>query len=150
MMNDETSQVTLSYELLHLMQWLIENEPEQLKALISQAMRNGLKQELKDRDNQPVKESADTIRYSFVDFLELLEVLLHEVYNEETLKAVMEKKLMPAIDHIDTTACDTETVQISIEEASSQFENDPKKNPQELLFKELLRTWKPNKKHLAN
>ena len=149
-MNDETCQVTLSYELLHLMQWLIEHEPEKIKSIIAQAMEDGLKDELKTLGNSAAREVSETVRYSVVDFLELLEVLLQEVSNEHTLKSVLEKKLMPAFDHIDSTACDIETVQTSVEQASSQFERNPKKNPQELLFKELLRTWKPNKKSLAN
>lgn len=150
-MNEDNNQLTLSYELLVLLQWLIEYEPEKLKELIASTFDHGLEDDLKKIKNNPTQyESSDNLQNSIVDFFGLLEVLLHEIYNERATKRVMEKKLMPAIDHIDTTECDTQTVQDSIEKATSKFELEPNKNPQELLFKELLRSWKPSKKTASN
>jgi hypothetical protein len=150
-MNEDNNQLTLSYELLVLLQWLIEYEPEKLKELITSAFDNGLEDDLKKVKNQSSGyDSSENVQNSIVDFFGLLEILLHEIYNERATKRVMEKKLMPAIDHIDTTECDTQTVQDSIEKATSKFEQEPNKNPQELLFKELLRSWKPNKKTVSN
>jgi hypothetical protein len=148
-MNEDSSQLTLSYELLFLFQWLIDNEPEKLKFLIADALENGLSEELKKIDSTEYQASEE-IQNSIVDFFGFMELLLHEVGNEQLMKRVMEKKLMPALDHIDGTACDDATVQFSVEKASSKFERDPERNPQELLFKELLRCWKPNKKTVSN
>lgn len=148
-MNEESSQLTLSYELLYLLQWLIQNEPERLRYLIADALEDGLANDLK-KINTSEQHIGEEIQHSIVDFFGLLETLLHEVSNEQLMKQVMEKKLMPAIDHIDTTECDDATVQFSVEKASSKFEKNPGKNPQELLFKELLRCWKPNKETASN
>jgi hypothetical protein len=80
----------------------------------------------------------------------LLESLLHEAINEQALKKLTEKKLLPALDHIDKTVCDDSYIQFSIEKASSKLETNPKQNPQEVLFKELLKCWKPHKKASVN
>lgn len=149
-MNENNTQLTLSYELLFLLQWLIENEPNKLKNLIAGALKNGLKDELKTIDNSIEQKNTQDMQYSLVDFLGFMEVMLQEVNNEQTMQRIMEKKLMPAIDQIDTNACDTETVQCSVEEATSKLELEPDKNAQELLYQELLRCWKPNKETLSN
>lgn len=145
-MNEESSQLTLSYELLHLIRWLIENEPEQLKIIIDNALDSGLKEDFKQLYVSDQEKITDAMHYNIVDFLTLLEELLHESINEHTIKTVMKKKLMPAIDQIDTTECDTFMVQESVEKASNQFELDPKTNAQDLLFRELLKSWNPAKK----
>ncbi len=150
-MNDESNQLNLSYELLYLIQWFIEEEPEKLKPLIASALKNGLTKELRNIHNNTVDPSmANEMQYNIIDFLGLLENQLHEVLNEQTMKRVVEKKLMPAIDHIDTTECDTETVLFSVEKATSKLDREPKANAQELLFQELLKCWKPSKKTLSN
>lgn len=147
MVND--NQLTVSYELLYLVQWLLENESDALKKLINHALENGLKQDLQTAINSELKSSED-IQYSIVDFLALLETLLHENISEQNMKRIMEKKLMPAIDNIDNKECDKATVDFSVEKATSKIENNPEKNPQEILFQELLKCWKPNKKTITH
>ncbi len=144
------NQLTISYELLYLMQWLLENEPDRLKKLIVQALHKGLKEEMQEASKNQNLTTTEDLQYSVVDFLTLLESLLHEAINEYTLKKLTEKKLMPALNQIDNTVCDTSTVQFSIEKASSRLEHHPQENPQEVLFKELLKCWKPRKKAAVN
>ena len=148
-MNQKINQLTLSYELLQLLQWLIENEPEELKKVISHALQNGFKAYL---TNQPIPEqsSADEMHYNVIDFLGLLEILLNEVKNEQRMQRIITKKLMPVIDHIDTKTCDENAIQLSVEQASLQLEDHPERNPQEILLQELLRSWTPSKNTLAH
>lgn len=147
MVND--NQLTVSYELLYLVQWLLENESDALKKLINQALEKGLKQDLQIATHSELKNTED-IQYSIVDFLSLLETLLHESVSEQNMRRIMEKKLMPAIDNIDNKECDRATVDFSVEKATSKIENNPEKNPQEILFQELLKCWKPTKKTIAH
>ena len=149
-MNEDMNQLTLSYELLYLLQWLIEHEPEGLKALIAESLKHGLKDQIKSIRPSNENEAPEDIQNSIIDFFGMMELLLHEASNEQTFQQMMEKKLMPAIDHIDTTQCSDEVVQLSIEHATNQFDNSPEKNPQELLYKELLRCWQPKKKTATN
>ncbi len=144
------NQLTISYELLYLMQWLLENEPERLKKLIVQALHKGLKEEMQKAIKNKALTTNEELQYSVVDFLTLLESLLQEAINEQALKNIAEKKLMPALDHIDGNICNSSIVQSSIEKASNRLESHPQENPQEILFKELLKNWKPDKKAKLN
>lgn len=148
-MND-TQQITLSYELLQLLAWLTENEPDKLKKLVKYAYNNGLKEEIAITRRSRDTSLADTMQYTLADFLNLFEIILQEVSEENILQKVVEKKLLPALDHIDSTECDTATLQTSLEKATSRIESQPQANPEELLFQELLKSWKPKKETLSN
>ncbi len=147
---NNNNQLSLSYELLFLLQWLLDQEPERLKGLISYALSHGLKENLKEGAKIADLQTSEELQYTIVDFLKLLEALLQEALAEQAMKTIMEKKLMPAIDQIDNKACDEATVQFSIEKASSRLERNPTANPQEILFNELLKCWKPSKKAISH
>ncbi len=150
-MSQTTNQLTLSYELLCLLQWLVEHESEALKNLIARAFNKGLKNVLKDVNNTaPDFISAEDMHYNVIDFLGLMEELLNEIKNEQRMKTILRKKLMPAIDHIDAKVLDFDMVQSSVEQASLAFENNPEQNPQELLLQTLLKSWNPSKKSIAH
>lgn len=140
----EDKNLTVSYELLYLLQWLLENEPERLKKIIKHSLHNGLSEEIKNASKEN-DTSPEEMQYSIIDFLVFLESLLHESLHEERLKKIVEKKMMPALDNIDGQECDQETVDVSVEKASLKFETHPQENPQEILFQELLKCWKPTK-----
>ena len=137
MVND--NQLTVSYELLYLIQWLLDNESSAIKKVIEQALQNGLKHDLQTAINSTELKNTDDVQYSIVDFLSLLETLLHESISEQNMKRIMERKLMPAIDNIDNKECDKATVDFSVEKATSKIESNPEENPQEILFQELLK-----------
>ena len=149
-MTKDINQFTLSYELLFLMEWLLEHEQETLKIFMQQCFKNGLKEHLKNMNADSQQRTAEMMHYNIIDFLGLIETIMYEVQYEETLKHKIQKKLMPALDHIDVQECDSQTVMQSLEQTSSQLEYNPKINPEQLLFKELLRCWKPTKKAIKN
>jgi len=137
-----TDQLVLSYELLQLLEWLIENEAESLKKIIKRALSKGLNKKLKTQETI----NTANIQTSVIDFLELLEILLFESNHEVNVSDVIRKNLMPAIDHIDITSFNAATVESSAAIASTKKEKNPSENAEELLFKELLKRWKPKKK----
>lgn len=143
------NQFVVSYELLSLLKWLVEHDANKLKKIIGKALETGLKHELRAIDITS-KENSEEIHHSIVEFLGLLEVLLYECLSDDLVKQAIEKKLMPAIDHIDSTICDDATLQSSIQTATAKSEHHPERNPKELLFEELLKHWKPAKKSAAN
>ncbi len=149
-MTQNNNQLTISYELLYLMQWLLENEPARLKKLIVQALQKGLKEEMQDAAKQKEFATDEELHYSVVDFLTLLEDLLQEAISEQRIKKVSEHNLMPALNQIDDAECGSDLVKASIAKASSRLEEHPQANAQELLFKELLKSWKPTKKTVVN
>jgi hypothetical protein len=149
--NDNNAQFVLSYELLCLLRWLVDNDAEKLKKLVSKAVASGLKENiLKARDGQCQDHMNEDIQHSILEFFSLLETLISESMNEQAVQKVLEKNLMPAIDQIDSTICDDATVRFSIEKATAKFEHNPKENPKDLLFKELLKRWKPHNKNILN
>jgi hypothetical protein len=137
-----TDQLVLSYELLQLLEWLIENEAESLKKIIKRSLKKGLNKKLKHPDSF----NTDSVQGNIVDFLELVEMLLVESSHEVNVSDVIRKNLMPAIDHIDTSNLSTATVESSAAIATTKKEKNPDENAEELLFKELLKRWKPKKK----
>ncbi|MGB8367476.1 MAG: hypothetical protein WCD44_03915 [Candidatus Babeliales bacterium] len=146
--NENNTQLTISYELLYFLQWLIEYDNSKLKQIIKNALDEGLREEMQkiEKTNEPLDEMYHTI----IDFFEIMEDLLAESIKEHVAKKAKEKKLMPTIDQIDSTICDDATMRFSIEQATTKLEDDPDINPQEQLFKELLRSWKPHNKNIMN
>lgn len=148
--DNDNSQFVVSYELLQLFRWLFENEQESLKKLIEKALLNGLNDKLITLSSNKNNHSNHELQQSIVDFFALLETILYEITNENEVKKVVERNLIPAIDHIDSSVCDNKTVNSSVARAATLCQNNPNENPKEILCKELLKRWKPNKKITLN
>ncbi len=138
----DTQQFIASYELLQLLQWLFDHEQEALKRIINRALHQGLGEHLVRTSHQQGQQSTEELQQNIVDFFSLLETLLHEVIHEDTVKTVLQHTMLPAIKHLDTTLCDQTTLAMSIAKATTASTS----TKQEVLFKELLKRWKPNKK----
>lgn len=144
------SQFVLSYELLALLRWLVDNDEDAIKKIIGKALRSGLQEELHHIDQIEDVDMLNEMQHSISDFLHLLEALLIETASEHAKEKARQQKLMPAVDQIDTSLCDDTTVRFSMEKATSEIGADPTKNPKEVLLKELLKRWKPADKNLKN
>ena len=136
--------LSISTQLLALMQQIVEYHAPELRALVHKAHRSLRTQQPSNQsDNWHEEYSAQE---QVTDFLNLLELLAYEAHHEHEYDMQMTKFLMPAIEHIDHTTCDPETVESCIEHATTQKSKNPHLNAQELLYKELLKRWKPTKK----
>lgn len=143
--NNISSEYTLSYELLFILEWIMDNEYETFKNIIRQAIhQDGYKriQELSKTDDATIEQEAQS---SILDFLALLETAFIEVINENSVNSALERNLLPQINHIDISQCDNNLVATSVAQTTSKIEKNPNVNPQETLFKELLKRWKPKK-----
>jgi len=148
--SDADSQFVLSYELISLLRWLMDHDEDKLKKIVSHALSSGLHEELQ-RDSTVVDTNElEEIQESIIDFFGILEAIFLEAMHEHAVKKALEKNLMPSIDQIDSTVCDNATVRFSVEKATSDIEKKPEEDPKDLLFKELLRRWKPDKKSVLN
>lgn len=146
--NSNDNQFVISYELICLLQWIIEHESEQLKQLVQRAMQSGLQETIHADDSQePVLEDIQAI---IIDFFELCETLIAEVEHEQSVKKVIAKNLMPTIDQIDSQQCDDDTLRSSIDSITMELDQTPQKSAREVLYKEILKQWKPNKKAAIN
>lgn len=149
--NENNAQLVLSRELLILLRWLVENDAPKIKRLIERAMISGLDDQIRHElnDTSFLDEESD-VHVSIIEFLSLMETLLFEAMKESTTRKAAQKKLIPTIDHIDSTICDDATVLSSIEKATEKKTFSAGETPQEVLFKELLRRWKPQNKKVIN
>jgi hypothetical protein len=140
---DTNAQFVLSYELLHLLQWLGKHDADKLKKIITKAIAHGLHDEIQKIDKLSEANLLQDMHHSMIDFFALLDELLFNAINEHVEQKAREKNLLPTIDHIDSTMCDNETVRSSIEKTTKKLDHHPNTNPKEQLFKELLKKWKP-------
>ena len=143
-------QLVISYELLQLMEWIVENDSEALKKIIARALKRGFDDQLKQSQSFKELYTVEEMQNSIIDFVLLLETLLLESTNEEEVNKVIQKNLMPAIDHVDTNNCDLSTLKSSISVATSKLQRNSKENVQEVFLKELLKRWKPAKNSISN
>lgn len=148
--SNSTDKLIISYELLQLMEWFVENEGEALKKIISRSLKRGLDEQLKHSKNLKDLYTPEEMQNNIIDFLGLLEYLLVEITNEQEVNNILQKNMMPAIDHVDTANCDSNILKSSIAVASSKIQRNPKGNVQELFLKELLKRWKPVKNGCLN
>ena len=148
--SNSTDKLIISYELLQLMEWLVEYEGEALKKLITKTLKRGFNDQLKQSKNYKDIYSSEEMQNNIIDFLGLLEFLLVEVTGEEEVNTVLQKNMMPAIDHIDIRNCDSSILKSSISVATSKIQRNPKENVQEIFLKELIKRWKPVKNGILN
>lgn len=137
-------QLVLSYELLQLMGWILEKDQDGLKKLIKKAVAEGLDIRLKKEKNN--KLIAAQAQENIVNFLTLMEIMLAESSQENSVDHIMEKALIPAIDKVDVKACDSYTLKSSIAIATSRSERNSTQSAQDIFLRELLKRWKPSKK----
>jgi len=140
--------IVLSFELLVLINWLMQNEKQMLNNLIKHALKNGLAEEfekISGIDNIEVNEQFYTTVISFLLFMEdgLVQNLsqikidrnskddIFPVLNKIDMKDINIKPIFSGAKHSTTASVDTEET----------------KN---ILFHQILKNWKPNKNDLLN
>jgi hypothetical protein len=147
--SNQDEQFAISYELLCLLRWLVENDADKLKKMVTRAVQRGLNEKIElirtFSDNEALEDAQDNM----IEFFGTLEAMLIDTIQEQAMNQAFERKLMPAIDQIDTTACNDAIVQASLEKAHSKINHNPDKNPQEILLTEILKNWNPTKKEAA-
>lgn len=151
MNHNDQGQILLTYELLFLLQWIMEHESDALKKIIVRALKNGFNDpEFRSNEVIEMQISDPTIHDCIVDFLSLIDSLLLETTTELDMQKNAEMTMIPALKHIDSTICNDDVVQSSLRKTNAQLHSNSKQNAQEILLKELLRRWKPDKKVLSN
>jgi hypothetical protein len=141
----------VSHELIILLQWLIDHEQESLKKIIARGLQQGLDLELgpvQATEQQQTALNNEELQQHVVDFFALLDTLIYETRNEDEVNTALQRSMIPAIRHIDMHQCDTQSLTVSIEKATQAAENH-KGDPKDVLCRELLRRWKPQKKQIV-
>lgn len=144
------NQFVVSFELLQLLEWLMEHHPEEIKKIINRSLSQGLAAQIQRADDIIEGYTLQDMQDSILDFFNLLEVLLIESLGERQEDKKLQAELIPTINHIDKTSCDFTTLSTSIEKATTKISKHPHENPQTILFRELLKNWKPAKKAVVH
>jgi hypothetical protein len=147
---DSTSQFALSYELLHLLQWIGKHDTDKLKKIIAKAISQGLHDDIQKTTAIPNPGVLEEMHHSIIDFFEMLDALLSDAINDHLEQKAREKNLLPTLDHLDASLLDIETLRCSVEKTTKKLDLNPQMNPKEQLCKELLKTWKPINKQIVN
>jgi len=138
--NHIEQQFVVSKELIQLLKWLVEHEPENIKKLVQQALEDGLHEDMQHHDKEA---SNEEMQQSIVDFFSLLENVLHEVYSSDS--NMHTHTLFPELHHIDSHACDNNTLAVSAAKASStlQEQDTSADSAKQALCKALIKYWNP-------
>jgi hypothetical protein len=143
------TQLTISHEVLTLLRWLMENHAEELTKITRRALQHGLHDKIHagqaERLPQP-EEAYENVAH----FFGMIEEILIKALDEHVTYRKHENKLQPIINHIDATYCDSSTVQLSVEKTATKIAQHTECNPRDILFKEILRQWRPRKSSLIN
>jgi hypothetical protein len=150
LMPKDDEQFVLSYELLAVLRWLTEHEQESLKKVFAQAIKRGFKEEWLHANDLQKEQNIENLQSIITEFFSLIEALAHETVNEHEITTVLQRTTVPAVYHVDTTACDVTSVALSAAKATAAVKNNTGENPKEVLCRELLRHWKPCKKMDVN
>lgn len=159
---------SLSFELIYLMSWLLKNEKKQLEALIKDALKKGLADELETLDiYQDEEDSIAQLQDTILEFLMFLEDSLLESLEEKPLDKNTKNKLILDLKKISPRSIDLKTIWLSMQQAknklnkSQSFENiqsaqkeeittEKDKDIKKLLFSQLLKNWKPKNNDPVN
>lgn len=140
----------ISAELIQLLLWLSQNEQEGLKKLVKKSLASGLKDLFEKNKEISIENHEDDFENNLIEFCTVLENLIFEFNETDQTQKTLERRLIPALDHIDRTVCDTATISAC---AAKVTDNPLTKNSalmQKTLYKELLKRWKPKKQLQAN
>ena len=149
----DNGQFIISYELLQLLEWLLHHEQDMLKQLVLAALEQGLQKKLLQASRQTseqIQKAGEEMKQSAVDFFTLLESLMIEAVHERKAQDTVSRSLIPALDHMDLRLYDPHTMSQSVAKVHTAIHKKNGEKPEEVLYRELLKRWKPAKKANLN
>jgi predicted P-loop ATPase len=141
----EDDQFVISYELLHVLHWLLKYEEAEMSRLITQAFIKGCEDKIHQQDVYAKIQHSDELQNSVVNFFSFLEEHIAAISNSENNRKIMDQNIIKALDHIDPKRFDYETIKSTVLATAEKINPKSKKNPKDLFLKELLRQWNPKK-----
>src|SRR3989339_726291 len=147
--NDD--QFIVSYELLHILQWLLTYEKEAFTDLVQQAYIQGTQSLKNNNDLYEQIEESEYLQNSVLDFFNFLEKEVNTITHAESIKHIMQKNLLKTLDHIDPKVFDPAIIQESMQVTAEKVNPERNHQAKDYFLKALLKKWHPkkekNKKH---
>lgn len=143
--------LSLSFELIYLMGWLLKHEKGMLNSLIKHALKNGLAQDLEKVQLDAQGDASQELQSIILEFLGFLERSL-----AKNLDATHD-----AQHHQDQKQTDTNEIKLRLQRAKQLLAKElgtevsdsgkkSDKNSRKDLLDQILKNWKPNKGDLVN
>lgn len=147
-------QFVISYELLHVLYWLLKYEEVELSKLINKSFTKGIKEKTKKPNALADMQMSEEMQNSIVDFFTFMEQEISDITDQESTK-FMNKDVIKDLEHFDPKQVDYSTVKETISKNADKLHGKKYSSKTRTHFlKELLRQWKPqkekNKKELIN
>ncbi len=148
--------VSLSFELILLLNWLLKHEKAQLNNLVKHALENGFMQEIEKISPDDYAKLTDQFYNSILEYLLFFEHALLTNLSEMTVDEAANNAILPLIKKIDFEKMDVKTLWLSMQQTKkkiSKNHSDIEQQPEQinnLLFERILKNWKPNKKEPLN
>ncbi len=150
------TQISLSFELICLLSWLLKNEQAMLNTLIKHAVEHGFAEEIGKIDETDYLKVSDHLYDTVLDFLDFLEKNM--IKNLETIQIDHKTKdvILPTLQKIEAGSMDFKTIWLSMQQTKARVGKthtvapENIQNPTEILFERLLKNWKPNNKETLN
>lgn len=156
------SSLSLSFELIYLMGWLLKNDQAKLKKLVAEAVEQGFIEEvdaMSDADYLLLSDQMQSTVEQFMDYLE--DAITESVQGADAHNGVC-KDLAPLLKKFDTDAVDQKTVSLAMQQTKKKLSYKKKQGDKinaiavteaeanDILFERLLKNWNPSKKDLMH
>lgn len=152
LLNSE-DQFVISYEMLSLLQSLLQYEKQALQTILKRAYTKG--KEITSTHTDIVKQAEfdEHVRYGVSDFFDFLELELQALTQEQAHEKIINSQLLKTLDHIDPMRFEQAMIHNSMKKTAQKINSYDEQPFKEQFLKELLKQWKPkekNKKHALN
>lgn len=113
--------ISLSFELICLINWLLKNEKQLINALVKQALKNGFAHELEKIDSTQVIENPEELYATVIDFLLFLEKNLLKNLETVSVDTHTQEKILPVVQKLDADNIDLRTLWLSMQQTKNQL-----------------------------
>jgi len=161
-----STDLSLSIELIYLMDWIVKNEKTLLNNLVKHSIENGFIKEL-DKIDLGNHTNPDLLFEVVYAFMTKIEDCLVENLEKAQLSDSQSEEIIPAIKKISMESIDLKTMWLSLQQTKIQLnkvqkqqnrhekldvENaqNTKHNSTSILFEQIIKNWKPTKKEIIH
>lgn len=144
--------ISISIELLILLDWLINKDKGSLDNIVENALESGLYQKLDMATDINNPELLELLYPTVIDFLLLLENSLAQKLVTKQNQTLNSREILPVLRKLNLKDINLDTLYLSTSQANKKLKNHKVslENTQRTLFEQILKNWKPNKDNLQN
>ena len=151
--------LSLSFELIYLMGWLLKNEKSTLNALVKHAIKNGLGKDLNEIDPNDYSKVSDQLYSTILDFLVYLEDALAKNLNSTSFEGEPSEEILKALKNFENDNSDEQIIKMNVQRTKTDISKVIQKklagaqdtdSAKKLLYEHIIKNWKPSKNELMN